>query len=617
MRKQMTDVAEELAGDPPPIDEAEIQEVKEFLDWVANDHFTFLGYREYAFEEAEDSIGLRAVEETGLGILSGPPATPLTVLKPKALTLAKAPHLLVLTKANSRATVHRPAYLDYIGVKMINADGEVVGERRFLGLYTSSAYKQSPLGIPLLRHRVQTVLDRAGFAPASHDYKALLEILESYPRDSLFQIEDDDLFAIAIGILGLGERQRLRMFARRDPLDRFMACLVCIPRDRFNTENRELIGRLLGDAFGGTQVDWGLYLSESVLVRVHYIVHLGPNPPETFDLAEIEARLVQATRAWADDLRAALIEEHGEDRAMPLYSRYRNAFPPAYRDDWFARSAVSDIARIEQLTAEDHGDDPILSLYRPLESSHRIARCKLFSRAEVMLSEVMPTFERLGARVVDERPYEITPEGSRRVWIYDFGLECMAEDVEQVRDAFQDTFLGVWRGELENDGFNALVLQAGMTGREISVVRAIAKYLRQAGIAFSDRYMEQTLLAHPEVASLLVRMFMARFDPDESDDEARASLAGGIEEAIVHAIDEVESLDEDRILRSFLSVICAILRTNYFRADKDGGPRRFLSFKLDPEKLPLLPLPRPKFEIFVYSPRVEGVHLRGGKVARG
>ena len=273
--------------------------MKEFLDWVADDHFTFLGYREYAFEQTEDSIGLRAVEETGLGVLSGAPATPLTALKPKALALATSPHLLVLTKANSRATVHRPAYLDYIGVKMIDGEGKVIGERRFLGLYTSSAYKQSPLAIPLLRNRVKTVLKRAGFAPASHDYKALLEILESYPRDSLFQIGDDELFEVAIGILGLGERQRLRLFARRDPLDRFMACLVCIPRDRFNTENRELIGRLLGAAFGGTQVDCALHLSESVLVRVHYIVHLGPNPPDEFDLAEIEARLVKATRAWA------------------------------------------------------------------------------------------------------------------------------------------------------------------------------------------------------------------------------------------------------------------------------------------------------------------------------
>jgi glutamate dehydrogenase len=565
------------------------------------------------------------VQETGLGILSGRPATPLTKLNEKAMALAKAPHLLVLTKANSRATIHRPAYLDYIGVKSIDADGRVTGEQRFLGLYTSRAYKQSPLDIPLLRGRVKDVLQRAAFPSTSHDAKALLEILETYPRDSLFQIETDELFEIAIGLLGLGERQRLRLFARRDPLDRFMACLVAIPRDRFNTANRERIGALLSEAFDGTLSDWTLYLSESRLVRVHYIIRLEPDAPSDYDLAELESRLVQATRAWTDDLRDALHEEHGEEAGGQIYLRYQNAFPAGYRADEMARSAVADITRLEELS----GGDPILTLYRPLELTGNAARCRLFSATAVSLSDVLPTFENMGARVVDEHPYEITPAGSEPLWIYDFGLRCTAEDLETVRDTFSDAFLGVWRGELENDGFNALVLRAGLTGREISVLRAIAKYLRQAGIAFSDRYMEQTLLRHPEIAALLVQMFIARFDPDDRDPQARGSLAAGIEEAIEHSVDEVQSLDEDRILRSFLSAVQAMTRTNYFRGGAwppgssdatDGGaevPRPFLSFKLDPERLPLLPLPRPRFEVFVYSPRVEAVHLRGGKVARG
>jgi glutamate dehydrogenase len=617
MRERMTELATELERRPPPIDEREVGETEAFLDWLVDDHFTFLGYREYKFEDAEDTIGLRALDGSGLGILSGRPATPLTALRPKALALARAPHLLVLTKANSRATVHRPAYLDYVGVKTIGEDGNVTGECRFLGLYTSAAYKQSPLAIPLLRGKVKAVLERGGFPPASHDAKALLEILETYPRDSLFQIEADELFEVAIGLLGLGERQRLRLFARRDPLDRFMACMVCVPRDRFNTENRERIGRLLRDGFGGTQTDWSIYLSESLLVRVHYIVHLPPDAPEDYDLAEIEARLVQATRAWSDDLRDALNDEHGEELGAQLFERYGTAFPPAYRADWLARSAVGDIARLEELagTAADRG--PILSLYRPAEGADDAVRCKLFSASEVALSDVLPTFENMGARVVDEHPYELTPSDSKPMWLYDFGLQCTPQDVEGVGEAFEDAFLGVWRGELENDGFNALVMRAGLTGREITVVRAIAKYLRQAGIAFSDRYMEQTLLAHPEIAALLVRLFVARFSPDDRDGGARDSLARGIEEAIAHAIDEVQSLDQDRIMRSFLSVVQAILRTNYFRPGDGDQPRPCLSFKLDPSKVPLLPLPRPRFEIFVYSPRVEGVHLRGGKVARG
>jgi len=621
MRERMSELAADLERRPPQIAADDVREGKAFLDWLVHDHFTFLGYREYDLEEGEGGGGLRAVEGSGLGILAGEAATPMTVLDDKALALAKMPELLVLTKANSMATVHRPAYLDYVGVRTFDDAGKVTGEHRYLGLYTSSAYKQSPTDIPLLRGKVAQVLERASFPPASHDSKALVEILETYPRDSLFQIEIDALFEIAIGVLGLGERQRLRLFARRDPLDRFMDCLVCIPRDRFNTENRERISVLLAEAFGGIHVDWTLHLSESLLVRVHYIVHLEPGAPEEYDLAELESRLVQVTRAWTDDLRDALHEDFGEERGAALFARYGAAFPAAYRADWVARSAVADIARLEELTTEC----PILSLYRPLEAADDIARCKLFSCTGVSLSDVLPTFENMGARVVDEHPYEITPadlgtegELSGPLWIYNFGLRCAAADLEAVRDPFGDTFLGVWRGELENDGFNALVLRAGLRGREIAIVRAIAKYLRQAGIPFSDRYMEQTMLGHPELAALLVLLFGARFDPDDRDEATADALA----QELVERIDAVKSLDEDRILRSFLSVVQAILRTNYFQAGGPGGggaghPRPALSFKLDPAKVPLLPLPRPRYEIFVYSPRVEGVHLRGGKVARG
>jgi glutamate dehydrogenase len=609
MRERMDAIVAELDERPPSIDADELGEVKEFLKWLVDDHFTFLGYREYELVEQHGEHGLRALEDSGLGILAGTPATPYTPLDPKALALARDPHPLVLTKANSRSTIHRPAYLDYVGVKTFSGDGELTGELRFLGLYTSSAYKQSPRAIPLLRGKVERVLERAGFSPHSHDFKALLEILESYPRDALFQISLDELYEIAVGILGLGERQRVRLFVRRDPLARFVSCLVCVPRDRFNTENRERIAEILADAFGGTQVDWSLQLSESVVVRVYYVVHLGEDAPSAYDLGEIEARIVQATRAWSDDLHQALVDEHGEELGGRVFSRYESAFPPAYRADWVARSAVGDISRIDELD----GGGPIMSLYRPLEASEGTVRCKLVSSEEVSLSDVLPTFEHMGARVVDEHPYEITPAGGPPAWIYDFGIECAADDVESVRELFQETFLAVRRGELENDGFNALVLKASLSGREITVVRAIAKYLRQAGIAFSDGYMEQTLLGHPEIAALLVKLFVARFDPDHRDQEAAEGIAATIEEAI----DGVTSLDQDRILHSFLSVVRAMLRTNYFSVGGDGTSRPCLSFKLDPEQLGVLPLPRPKFEIFVYSPRVEGVHLRGGKVARG
>ncbi len=619
MRDQLKDIVDGLSSPPSGIDGAEVEEAKEFLRWLADDHFTFLGYREYDLTGKDGKTGPQVREDTGLGILRGTPERQFTPLSEKALKLARAPHLLVVTKANSRATVHRPSYLDYVGVKRFSGEAEVIGERRFLGLFTHFAYKESPQRIPLLRGKVQAVLDAAGFEEGSHDNKALVEILEAYPRDSLFQMDTNELFEIAMGILGLGERQRLRLFVRRDPLDRFMACLVCMPRDRFNTQNRERVGQILLEAFAGSHLDWGVELSESVLARVHYILHCPHGLPDDYDTKEIEQRLVQAIRAWSDDLRAALNDADSEELSAELFRRYQSAFPPGYRDDFSARAAVLDISNLERLSRER---GPIITLYRTGREEADLIRCKLFSHGDVALSDVVPTLEHMGARVVDERPYEITPHDSDPLWIYDFGLRCQEKHPERVKDFFEEAFLAVWNWELEDDGLNGLVFRAALTGREITILRAVARYLRQAGIAFSDAYMVRTLLRHPEIATLLVRLFTARFDPERGDRRGAQDISGEIEAAI----DAVESLDEDRILRSFLAVVQAILRTNYFRtaepgpADglaEPGAPRQFLSFKIDPTQVPTLPLPRPQFEIFVYSPRVEGVHLRGGKVARG
>ncbi|MGN6170844.1 MAG: NAD-glutamate dehydrogenase [Solirubrobacteraceae bacterium] len=608
MRERTQALIRELQEDPPPIDRAELEEGEELLRWLADDHFTFLGYREYELTDQGGEVGLQVVEGSGLGILRKRPKRSFTKLGPRALELARSPHLLVVTKANSRATVHRPAYLDYIGVRRYEG-GEVVGERRFLGLFTHYAYRESPLQIPMLRGKVKRVLDRAGFAPESHDAKALMEILEAYPRDSLFQIETDKLFEIAMGILALGERQRLRLFVRQDPLDRFVSCLVCLPRDRFNTQNRERIGRILTEEFHGTHVDWALHLSESVLVRIHYVVHCPRGIPADYDVSATEQRLVRAVRAWTDDLRVALTEELGAEKAQSVYRRYDSAFPPGYRDAHTARTAVSDTAKLEELR---RSGGPIIHLYRASDEEDdadpSAVRCKLFSTEDVALSDILPIFEHMGAKVVDEHPHEIRPRESEPVWLYDFGLRVQSEDVERIRDLFQETFLWVWRGEIEDDGLNGLVLAASLAGRRISVLRSVARYLRQASIPYSDAYMVRTLLRHPDVAAMLVELFCARFDPEQHDEESAQSLR----EQIERAIDAVESLDEDRILRSFLSVLLAILRTNFFRPGRTS-----LSFKVDPTRIPLLPLPRPRFEIFVFSPRVEGVHLRGGKVARG
>jgi glutamate dehydrogenase len=618
MRRRLREIASSLEQDAAGLEPEELREGQAFLEWLDEDHFTFLGYRDYELVREGTGHALRALEGSGLGILrndtSAGAKARTSTLSAKAHAIALSPSLLVLTKANSRATVHRPAYLDYVGVKRFDPAGQVVGERRFLGLYTTLAYKERAEQIPILRGKVHHVLERAGFAPDSHDRKALLEILENYPREELLQISRDELFTIAMGILAIGERQRLRLFVRRDEFERFVSCVVFVPRDRFNTENREKIAAILSEAFAATLRDWSLLLSESVLVRLHYVLGIEPGHTLALEAAGVEARLVEATRTWTDDLHDAVIDELGEQPGTELYRRYADAFPAAYRADWPARSAVADITRAEE-TASAGGLG--MSVYRPLEAQAGVLRCKLFSAdAAISLSDVLPMFESMGVRMIDERPYEISRRGLPPLWIYDFGfsLERPGDfDADQVRERFQEAFIGVWGGVYENDGLNRLVLEARLSGREVTILRAITKYLRQAGTSLSDGYLQRALTVHPDIARLLVMLFRARFDPQDRDPGEAERLAARIE----RAIDEVASLDEDRILRNYLAVVAAMTRTDYFQAGPDGAPKPSLSFKLDPALVPLLPDPRPRVEIFVYSPRTEGVHLRGGKVARG
>jgi glutamate dehydrogenase len=619
MREQARGMVAELEESPPPIDPDEVAEAKALLEWMNDDHFTFVGYREYALGQQDGEDVLSSVAGSGLGILREAERKPVSHsfarLSPEARRLAHEQTALILTKANSRATVHRPAYLDYVGLKRFDESGVVTGERRFLGLYTHTAYRASPWEIPALRRKAQSVVDRSGFVAGSHDHKTLVEILESYPRDELFQIGEGELYEIALGILHLGERRRVRLFIRRDAFGRFLSCLVFLPLERYNTRVRRRIEQILQDAFDGTSVDFEARVSESVLARLHVVVHTDPGAAREFDVGAIEGRLADATRTWSDDLHDVLIEQLGEERGADLYRRYRDAFPPAYRDDFTPGVAVADVQRIERLDAEGDLD---MSLYTPLESPPGHLAFKLLRSGEpVLLSDMLPLLENMGARVTDERPFEVRPVDGPPVWVYDFGLDY-GEDVEleadRVRQIFQDAFAQAWRGAVENDGFNRLILAAELTWQEVALLRAIAKYLRQAGSTFSQAYMEQALARNPALARLLVELFRLRFDPSR---EEREPDVRDLVHEIETRLDAIASLDEDRILRSFHSVIQAMLRTNYFQRGPGGGPKPYLSFKLDPAGIPDLPAPRPMFEIFVYSPLMEGVHLRAGRVARG
>src|SRR5215213_8452241 len=512
MRERVHEIVSEIDENPPPVEDEDPEEARAFLEWIADDNFTFLGYREYDLltEDGEDL--LRSVPGTGLGILREtgrkPHSLSFAKLPPEVRRLAHATNLLNLTKANSRSTVHRPSYLDYVGVKRFDAEGEATGERRFLGLYAFSAYSMSAFEIPIVRRKVGYVLERAGFPEGSHNEKDLLEILETYPRDELFQIPKEELFDTAIGILHLQERQRARLFVRRDTYGRFFSCLVFVPRERYNTDVRERMQDILRAALGGKSVEFDVRLSESVLARLHFIFYTPPGDVPDYDVDEIEDRLAETTRSWPDDLYDALIEQCGEERGTELFHKYREAFPPGYRDDYLARTAVTDVQRIEDLASED---DLEMSLYHPLEAPESFLRFRLYrARTPISLSQVLPLLEDMGVQVASQRPYEIEPAASQPVYIHDFGLVHEARGefrTEQVREIFQDAFARAWRGAVENDGFNRLVLKARLTWRQITVLRAYSKYLRQTGSTFSQDYMEDALVENPHIARLLVELF--------------------------------------------------------------------------------------------------------------
>ncbi|GAB2894373.1 NAD-glutamate dehydrogenase [Paraburkholderia jirisanensis] len=597
-------------------------EARAFLEWMVADHFTFLGQRDYELVSHGGGFGLRSIAGSGLGILreaargGSAASADVTPLPPAAAEIIKGASPIFLTKANSRATVHRPGYLDYVGVKLVGPDGKIAGERRFIGLYTSTAYMVSSAEIPIVRRKCANIVRRAGFLPKGHLGKSLVTVLETYPRDELFQADENELYDIAMGVLRLQEHQRTRLFVRRDRFDRFVSCLVFVPRDKYNTDMRRRIAKLLIDAFNGSAVEFTPLLSESTLARIHFVVRAEPGAMRDVDTRELEARLVQVSRRWQDDLADALLDAFGEEQGNRLLQHYGDSFPAGYRDDYAARTAVRDIELIERVQGTGH---LAMNLYRPIEAGPRAFRFKVYRAGEpIALSRSLPMLEHLGVRVDEERPYLIETSHATPAWIHDFGLELADDaefDIERVKDLFEDAFEQVWTGTIENDDFNRLVLRAHLAAREVTILRAYAKYLRQVGSTFSDAYIERALTGNPAIARMLVELFIARFDP--APGTGREARIERLLKVIGGALDQVPNLDEDRILRQFLGVINATLRTNYFRRDKEGRPKPYLSFKFDPSQVPGLPEPKPMFEIWVYSPRVEGVHLRGGRVARG
>jgi glutamate dehydrogenase len=614
-------------------------ETQALLRWLADNHFTFLGYREYDLVEGPDGMALQAVPGTGLGILrhdkSG--SSSFAALPPEVRARAKDPQRLILTKANSRSTVHRRSYLDYIAIKRINASGEVNGEYRFLGLYTHAAYHESITRIPVLRRKRAGVLKQAGVAPGSHDGQDLTEILEGYPREELFQISVEELAPIALAVLRLRTHRQTRLFLRKDIYGRFMSCMVYLPRDRYTTAVRLRIQEILRKALNGVAVEYNATVGESALARLHVVVRAEPGTslPDV-DAAALEAAVAAAARSWDEDLAAEATRTLGEESARLLLDICSGTIPETYKTDVPATAALNDFIRVGELlrsgqdTAFDLWEAQSYSGGRPVTDQSRdgVWRLTIYrTGSPITLTDVLPRLQHMGVEVVDEHPYEFTgPSLAKPFWIYDFGLARSREargpsHPEQVKGLFEDALMALWQGKVEDDGFNALVLHAHLTWQQVSVMRAYAKYLRQAGTTFSQRYIERVLDQNVAIARLLIRLFESRFDPTRQPGESERSEA--IAEEIRGQLDEVAILDHDRILRSYLGLILATLRTSFFQTDRvPGQPASpdeppYLVVKLDARRVPELPAPRPRFELFVYSPRLEAVHLRFASVARG
>lgn len=623
MREQAERIARELSHHPPAgVDSHEVDEARSLLEWLANNNLTFLGYREYELIKVDGDDALRPIPDSGLGILrqeqEDDDAVSLSfALLPAAVrTKAREPHILILTKANSRSTVHRSAYMDYIGVKKFNASGEVIGERRFLGLYAASAYTHSVTDVPVLRDKLDYVLRALDYVPGSHSAKDLLQFMETYPRDELFQIGPEQLTQVAESVMHLQERRQTRLYVRADDYGRFMSCLVYLPRDRYTTAVRLKIESILCEAFGGTSVDFTARVTESVLARLHYVVHLPPGRElPVYDHADLDARVVSATQSWVDEYARLLVERVGDVEAPALLKIYDGAFPEAFKEDFDPMVGVTDTLLIEKLEPGEVS----ARLYASVVSDAREMRFKVMRVGQAMpLTRVLPILQSLGLDVLDEHPYQLRRKDRPSAWVLDFGVTLPGgtiPDYASLSERFAHAFIACWNGQAATDSFNTLVVTAGMQWREAMILRAYARYMRQIESTFGQEYIEQVVLDHAEISRLLIDLFDARFNPEFPHDRDLADER--LRERIEQALELVTSLDADRILRQFADLIHATMRTNFFVSSLSGDERCAVAFKLEPRKIPDMPVPVPKFEIWTYSPRVEGVHLRFGLVARG
>lgn len=631
MKALMRRTIAELRASAAPIPEGEREEGLAFLDWLEGDRFVFLGARVYEYPRTAEG-GYAAEEplyqpEGSLGVLRD---QTLTVLRrgsePAILSPQVRDHLLlgaplVVAKSNLRSKVHRRGYMDYVGVRRYGADGKPSGEVRFVGLFTAEAYETPAHEVPVIRRKVEHVLKEAGKDPEGHSGKRLRNILETWPRDELFQISEDELLSMAMGVLHLYDRPRVRLFARKDPFDRFISVLMFVPRERYDSGVRERAGKILAAAYQGRVSAYYPSFSDAPLARVHYVLGVTPGKHGEPDLTTLEAAVAETARTWDDRFEAAVRDGGAPGRVVETLARWQGAFPPGYRDQYDAAEALADLAVVDGLRADEQVR---VRAFRLADDDKLTFRFKLYRPgAAAPLADVLPILEHMGLKALIEDGFKLTPAGDAhaKVWVHEFTLRDERGEhlsFDDIKTAFEAAFVAIWTGRAESDGFNRLVLELGVGWREAALVRALARYRQQTGLDPSQGVQEQALSDNPGVTRLILDLFRIKFDPAvRADLAARAEQAKAVEASIGEALQAVESLDADRVLRRIAALIGAIQRTNFFQVGPDGEPKPYISYKIASRELEDLPAPKPYREIYVSAPHVEGVHLRFGPVARG
>ena len=628
MRAKLTDIQIELSKKPLPEVFYSQQEIQTFLDWILDDHFIFLGYREYRLEggqavevDAEPAdLDLFAIGNSGLGLLRGAEQDKLSesfTQLPKMLKqLLTEPRVLMLSKSSRVSPIHRSVYMDFLGIHKFDDNGKLVGEYRFIGLLTSQAYQLTVQQIPLLREKANKIMKMAELPRDGHAHHKLMHVINTLPRDDLFQASVEELYPIVSGISQLQDKKSLRLFSRIDHYQRFVSCLVYIPRDKFNTELRIKVQNVLKEAYGGTSSGFTTEFNESAHARVHVHVRTVPGQVNDVNTEALEAKLSALMQSWNDSYQKMLLDNVGEQQANALNRRFLNYIPAAYQERFDARTAVEDTKRLAVLTTEK---PMIWHLYQSTGDARNQLHLKLYGREQpVILSKVLPILENFGVSVISAQTYEFDlPE--QPIWMQEYELTLEHVDtvnMQVVRGQFEDSLKQIWAGRVESDSFNELVLVTKLDTYDVVVLRALSRYMMQAKAPFSSAYIQQAVVKNSDISVALCSLFDARMNPKYSED-ARTEQTAKIQEQINVALADVDSLDEDRILRWYLDLINAMVRTNFYQTDTNGLRKDRLSFKFLAADIPNLPLPKPMFEIFVYSPRVEAVHLRGGKVARG